>query len=75
LVLKQKVLAADIVNTDDTPVPVQNPARNHCRTGRIWVYVSWQSTVSDATADRSLTRLSTTPADQLATHLPTPPGK
>jgi transposase len=51
--LKDQVLAADIVNTDDTPVPVQDPAREHCRTGRIWVYVSRRGTVYDATADRS----------------------
>lgn len=51
--LKEQVLAADIVNTDDTPVPVQDPARDHCRTGRIWVYVSQHGTVYDATADRS----------------------
>ncbi len=51
--LKERVLAADIVNTDDTPVPVQDPDREHCRTGRIWVYVSQHGTVSDATEDRS----------------------
>ena len=51
--LKQKVLSADIVNTDETPVPVLDTARDHCRTGLIWVYVSWQGTVYDATADRS----------------------
>ena len=52
-VLKERVLAADIVNTDDTPVPVQDPARVHCRTGRIWVYLSQHGTVYDATEDRS----------------------
>ncbi len=52
-VLKERVLAADIVNTDDTPVPVQAPDRDHCRTGRIWVYVSQHGTISDATPDRS----------------------
>ncbi len=52
-VLKERVLAADIVNTDDTPVPVQDPDRDHCRTGRIWVYVSRNGTVYDATEDRS----------------------
>jgi transposase len=51
--LKEQVLAADIVNTDDTPVPVQDPDREHCRTGRIWVYVSRCGTVYDATEDRS----------------------
>lgn len=51
--LKARVLSANIVNTDDTPVPVQDPSREHCRTGRIWVYVSEHGTVYDATADRS----------------------
>ena len=50
---KERVLSADIVNTDDTPVPVQDPDRDHCRTGRIWVYVSQHGTVYDATEDRS----------------------
>lgn len=53
LLLKKRVLAADIVNTDDTPVPVQDPDREHCRTGRIWVYVSPHGIVYDATPDRS----------------------
>jgi transposase len=52
-VLKERVLSADIANTDDTPVPVQDPDRDHCRTGRIWVYVSQHGTVYDATEDRS----------------------
>lgn len=51
--LKEHVLAADIVNTDDTPVPVQDPEREHCRIGRIWVHVSRHGTVYDATQDRS----------------------
>jgi transposase len=51
--LKEKILAANIVNTDDTPVPVQDPDREHCRTGRIWAYVSRHGTVFEATEDRS----------------------
>lgn len=51
--LRERVLAANIVNTDDTPVPVQDPDREHCRTGRIWAYVSEHGTVYDATEDRS----------------------
>lgn len=51
--LKEKVLSANIVNTDDTPVPVQDPDREHCRIGRIWAYVSMHGTVYDATEDRS----------------------
>lgn len=53
LCLKARVLAANIVNTDDAPVPVQYPDREHCRIGRIWAYVSQDGTVYDATADRS----------------------
>ena len=51
--LRDHVLASNIVNTDDTPVPVQDPDRDHCRTGRIWAYVSRHGTVYDATEDRS----------------------
>ena len=51
--LRERVLASNIVNTDDTPVPVQDPDREHCRTGRIWAYVSRHGTVYDATEDRS----------------------
>jgi transposase len=52
-VLQEQVLSANIVNTDDTPVPVQDPHREHCRIGRIWTYVSRNGTVYDATEDRS----------------------
>lgn len=51
--LQKHILAANIVHTDDTPVPVQDPDLEHCRTGRIWTYVSRHGTVYDATADRS----------------------
>ena len=51
--LRERVLASNIVNTDDKPVPVQDPDREHCRTGRIWAYVSRHGTVYDATEDRS----------------------
>jgi hypothetical protein len=46
------VLGANIVHTDDTPIPVQDPTREHCRTGRIWAYVSTGGIVYDATEDR-----------------------
>lgn len=39
-VLQQKVLSANVVHTDDIPIPVQDPDREQCRTGRIWTYVS-----------------------------------
>jgi transposase len=50
--LKARVLSAKVLHTDDTPVPVQDPAREHCRTGRIWAYVSAGGVVYDATEDR-----------------------
>jgi transposase len=52
LVLKARVLAAKVVHTDDTPIPVQDATREHCRTGRIWAYVSSDGIVYDATEDR-----------------------
>jgi transposase len=52
LLLKARVLAAKVVHTDDTPIPVQDPDREHCRTGRIWAYVSKGGVVYDATEDR-----------------------
>jgi transposase len=53
--LKARVLAAKVVHTDDTPVPVQDPTREHCRTGRLWAYVSTGGIVYDATEDRCRT--------------------
>jgi len=50
--LKARVLSAKVVHTDDTPVPVQDPTREHCRTGRIWAYASAGGVVYDATEDR-----------------------
>lgn len=50
--LKARVLAAKVIHTDDTPIPVQDPDRAPCRTGRIWGYVAASGTVYEATADR-----------------------
>jgi transposase len=50
--LKTQVLAAKVMHTDDTPIPVQDAAREHCRTGRLWVYCSRDAVVYDATPDR-----------------------
>jgi transposase len=52
LLLKARVLAAKVVHTDDTPIPVQDKDHEHCRTGRIWAYVSAGGIVYDATEDR-----------------------
>jgi transposase len=51
--LKARVLSAKVVHTDDTPIPVQDPDREHCRAGRIWAYVSAFGTAYDATETRS----------------------
>jgi transposase len=50
--LKARVLAAKVVHTDDTPIPVQDAGREHCRTGRIWAYVSTGGVAYQATEDR-----------------------
>jgi transposase len=50
--LKTRVLSAKVVHTDDTPIPVQDASREHCRTGRIWAYVSTGGVVYHATEDR-----------------------
>ena len=52
VLLKARVLSAKVVHTDDTPIPVQDATREHCRTGRIWAYVSSGGVVYDATEDR-----------------------
>jgi len=49
---KERILSANIVNTDDTPVPVRDPDREHCRIGRLWAYVSRHGTVHEPTEDR-----------------------
>jgi transposase len=32
------VLRSRVIQTDDTPVPVQDDSRDHTRTGRVWLY-------------------------------------
>ena len=34
----QHVLQSRVIQTDDTPVPVQDDSRDHTRTGRVWLY-------------------------------------
>lgn len=51
--LKARVFAVGLMHTDDTPIPVQDPDREHCRTGRLWAYASTAGTVYDATETRS----------------------
>jgi len=38
--LTARVLASQVIHTDDTTVPVQDPTRTQTRDGRLWVYVS-----------------------------------
>jgi transposase len=54
--MKQQVLESKVVQTDDTPVAVLDPALEHTRTGRIWTYVGDAThpyTVYDYTPNRS----------------------
>jgi len=54
--MKEKVLASKVIQTDDTPVGVLDPALPHTRTGRIWTYVGDKDhpyTVYDYTPDHS----------------------
>jgi hypothetical protein len=37
--LRKHVLAADVVNADDTPLPVLAPGLGKTKTGRLWTYV------------------------------------
>ena len=50
--LKQQVLSANIVHTDDTPILQLDPLRDHCRKARIWTYVSTQGIIYESTDDR-----------------------
>lgn len=50
--LKAQALHSKVVQTDDTPVAVLDPARSRTRTGRIWTYVGERSTVYDYTPTR-----------------------
>jgi transposase len=34
----RQVLQSWVIQTDDTPVPVQDDSRDHTRTGRVWLY-------------------------------------
>jgi hypothetical protein len=54
--MKQRSLESKVMQTDDTPVPVLDPARGRTRTGRIWTYVgdgAHPYTVYDYTPSRS----------------------
>jgi len=37
--MKRRVLASDVLGTDDTPVKVLDPELDHTRTGRFWAYL------------------------------------
>jgi transposase len=54
--MKEEVLTSKVIQTDDTPVGVLDPALPRTRTGRIWTYigdVDHPYTVYDYTPDRS----------------------
>jgi hypothetical protein len=53
--MKRRVLASDVLGTDDTPVKVLDPELDHTRTGRFWAYVGddrHPNTVYDYTPNR-----------------------
>jgi transposase len=54
--MKKEVLQSDIIQTDDTPVPVQDRSRKGTRQGRLWVYLGDENhahVVYDYTPNRS----------------------
>jgi transposase len=54
--MKGRVLSTLVVHSDDTPLPVLDPLREHTRTGRLWIYLGdWLNpfNVFDYTPDRS----------------------
>ena len=53
--MKREVLSSQIILTDDTPVPVQDPGKGKTKTGRLWVYLdsNQQHAVFDYTPTRS----------------------
>jgi transposase len=54
--MKQRVLSSKVLQTDDTPVAVLDPALPRTRTGRIWTYVGNPDhpyTIYDYTPNRS----------------------
>jgi transposase len=38
--MRQRVLQSDVINADETPVPVLDPTRDSTRTGYFWAYLS-----------------------------------
>jgi len=54
----RRLLRTLVLHTDDTPVPVLDPEREHTRTGRLWVYLGdWMNpfNVFEYTPDRTQT--------------------
>jgi transposase len=52
--MKQQVLTSKVLQTDDTPVAVLDPALPRTRTGRIWTYVATQTTLTRCTTTRPI---------------------
>jgi transposase len=53
--MKDRILQAQVIHTDDTTVPIQSPGQPKCRTGRIWCYLGDEAnpyTVYDYTPNR-----------------------
>jgi transposase len=54
--MRDEILQSDIIQTDDTTVPVQDKSRNKTKTGRLWTYLGDRNhryIVYDYTPDRS----------------------
>jgi transposase len=54
--MTRRIRSSRVVHTDDTPIPVQDPAARKCKSGRIWVYLGDRNhpyTVYDYTPDRT----------------------
>lgn len=51
--IRDEVLKADKIHTDDTPVPVLDPGRGKTATGRLWVYAA-DDQASGSTAPRAI---------------------
>ena len=56
--MKERVLKSRVMQTDDTPVGVLDPALPRTRTGRIWTYVGDRDHTAAGTAPKRSWRIS-----------------
>jgi transposase len=50
--MAKEVQSSDVVQTDETPVPLKDPELDRLRTARQWTYLNQEHTVYDFTSDR-----------------------